>query len=235
MEKNQKIVALVPLRGGSKGIPRKNIKNLAGKPLAYWSLKAAADSKYIDEVWVSTEDPEIKRVVLEFGLGIKVLDRPKELAEDSSSTESVMLHFAKEVPFDILVTLQATSPLTKSEEVDKALEVFSENGFDSMLSGAVLKKFFWTLDGKPLNYNPNRRPRRQEWEGSIMENGAFYITKRQILESEKCRLGGKIGIFRMPRESSVDIDEPEDFRMVAKLLKNRKNVSQTNSKIQKNS
>jgi len=233
MMATQKIVALVPLRGGSKGIPGKNIKNLAGKPLAYWALKAAAGSKYVDEVWVSTEDTKIKKVVSALGLGIKVLNRPKELAEDDSSTESVMLHFAKEVPFDILVTLQATSPLTTGKDIDRALEKFSENSFDSLVTGVPTKHFLWTPEGKPLNYDPQKRPRRQEWAGSIMENGAFYITKKSILESTKSRLGGKIGVFQMPTDSAVEIDEPEDFKVIAKLLKKRKNVNLVNRKMQK--
>jgi N-acylneuraminate cytidylyltransferase len=188
-------------------------------------LKAATDSKHIDEVWVSTEDPKIKKVVLNLGLGIKVLDRPKELAEDSSSTESVMLHFAKAVPFDILVTLQATSPITTGENIDQALEEFSEKGFDSLLTGVLSKSFIWTPEGKPLNYDPMRRPRRQDWTGSIVENGAFYITKRKTLEETSCRLGGKIGIYKMPKDSAIEIDEPKDFNVIAKLLKRRKNVS----------
>ena len=222
---NKKIVALIPLRGGSKSIPHKNIKKMAGKPLAYWVCKAASEAKNINEVWVSTEDPKIKKVVMGFGLGVKVLDRPKELAEDSSSTESVMIHFSKEVPFDIVVTLQATSPLTTSADVDQAINSMIEENYDSLVTGVLTKRFHWNLDGTPLNYDPKKRPLRQEWEGTITENGAFYITKRDILDKTLCRLGGKIKTFLMSPETELEIDEPEDWKKIAKLLKNYRKLS----------
>jgi len=178
MTNRKKIVALIPLRGGSKSIPYKNIKPLGGKPLSYWVCKAATEAELIDEVWVSTEDKKIKETVLSFGLGVKVIDRPKEFAQDDSSTESVMLHFAGTVPFDILVTIQATSPLTESEHLDHAIRKFVTEEYDSMVSGVTLKRFFWTHDGKPLNYEPVKRPLRQEWDGTVMENGAFYVTEK---------------------------------------------------------
>ena len=130
MYKKQKIVTLIPLRGGSKSIPYKNIKLMAGKPLCYWTLKAASESKYIDEVWVSTEDAKIKKVVESLGLGkkVKVIDRPMEFAQDTSSTESVMMHFADNVKFDILNLIQATSPFTTSNDLDTAIEFLFEKG-----------------------------------------------------------------------------------------------------------
>ena len=224
MATTKKIVALIPLRGGSKSIPRKNIKLLAGKPLAYFALKAAADSKYIDEIWVSTEDKKIKDVVLGLGLGVKIIDRPEELAKDDSSTESVMLHFAKEIPFDILVTLQATSPFTTSKDLDSALKEFTKKDFDSMVSGVPTKRFFWTPEGRPLNYDPKKRPRRQDFTGSVMENGAFYITRREILEKTSSRLGGKIGVFQMLENSALEIDEPDDWKKAEKVLESLKST-----------
>ena len=229
MIKGLKTVALIPLRGGSKSIPYKNIKEIAGKPLAYWTCNAATHSKYIDEVYVSTEDDKIKKTVLGFKLGVKIIDRPAHLAEDTSTTESVMLHFAELVKFDLLVTIQATSPFTTSEDLDAALEQFTKNNFDSLLTGVSYKKFFWTKDGKPLNYDYKKRPRRQEFEGVVNENGAFYITKRSILDEHKNRLGGKIGIFEMPEDKAVDIDEPDDWSKaeehLLKHLASQKNKS----------
>ena len=211
MFKGKKIVSLIPLRGGSKSIPYKNIKDIAGKPLCYWVLKAATGSKYIDEVWVSTEDTKIKEAVLSLGLNVSVLDRPEELAGDNSSTESVMLHFAENVSFDILNLIQATSPTTTSEDLDKAIEQFFAEGDGSLFTGVLYKKFFWTLDGKPLNYDYMKRPRRQEFAGVVHENGAFYLTKKEILADKKNRLGGKIGIFILPEDKAIDIDEEADW------------------------
>ncbi len=226
MYKGEKIAALVPLRGGSKSIPYKNIKPIAGKPLCYWTLAAATGSKYIDETWVSTEDPKIKAAVETLGLNVKVIDRPKELAGDKSSTESVMLDFMDKVPFDILVTVQATSPTTDTSDLDTAIEQFFREGDDSLLTGTLQKKFFWTPDGKPLNYDYMKRPRRQEFPGVVHENGAFYLTKRETLLKNKNRLGGKIGIFLLPESKAVDIDEPADWPEAEnKLLELKKKLT----------
>ncbi len=223
MIKGKKVVALIPLRGGSKSIPHKNIKKLAGRPLCYWVLKSATDSKYIDEVWVSTEDKKIKDAVLSFGLNVKVIDRPAEFARDSSSTESVMFHFAENIDFDILNLIQATSPCTTADDLDSALEQFFDRGHDSLLAGVLYKKFYWTPDGKPLNYDYKNRPRRQDFPGVVHDNGAFYLTKREILEKEKNRLGGKIGIFLLSEDKAVDIDELSDWPIAEKhLLKRNK-------------
>lgn len=218
----RKIVALIPLRGGSKSIPYKNIKEIAGKPLAYWALFAAVNAKNIDEVYVSTEDEKIKKTIKSFNLKIKIIDRPKELANDTSSTESVMLHFMDNVNFDILVTIQATSPFTTNEDIDKAIEQFTKDGNDSLLTGVLVKKFFWTKNGMPLNYDYLNRPRRQDFEGVINENGAFYITKKEVLQNYKNRLGEKIGVYEMSADKIIDIDELSDWEIAEKLLTSQK-------------
>ncbi len=220
MFKKKKIVTLIPVRGGSKSIPYKNIKLMAGKPLVYWTIKAATESKYIDAVYVSTEDQKIKETVLGFDLGVIVIDRPIEFAQDTSSTESVMLHFMEQVPdFDILNLIQATSPFTTALDLDAAIELFFKNGHDSLLTGVLYKKFYWTPDGKPLNYDYLNRPRRQEFEGVVNENGAFYLTKKEILKQNRNRLGGKIGIYLMSEDKAIDIDEPSDWQLAEKLLR----------------
>jgi CMP-N-acetylneuraminic acid synthetase len=213
-----KTVALVPLRAGSKGIPKKNIKTIAGKPLAAWVLEAATQCPTIDTVYVSTESEEIAKVVSELALNITVIKRPSELATDEASTEAVMLHFMEQIEFDILITIQATSPLLKPENLREALNKFQENEFDSMLSAVRSKRFFWNEDGTPINYNPIKRPRRQEFKGSLMENGAFYITRRKILDEQYCRLGGKIGVYEMDSTQELEIDEPSDWEVIERLL-----------------
>ncbi len=218
----RKVVGLIPLRGGSRAIPYKNIKPMAGKPLAYWVAKAAAEARNIDEVYVSTDDPQIKEAVTGFGLGLHVVDRPKELADDKTTTDAVMLHFMEQVPdFDTLITLQATSPLTSAEHIDEALEQFDAGGHDSMLTGVRSKRFVWHDNGTPHNYDYRNRPMRQDFPGSIVENGAFYITKKEILEREKNRLGGNIGIYVMPEVTEVELDEPEDWAHVERHLLGR--------------
>jgi N-acylneuraminate cytidylyltransferase len=213
--------ALIPLRGGSKSIPRKNIKHLAGKPLSAWTLEAASGAPHIDAVYVSTDSEEIARVVQGLGLGVKVIFRPAEYATDEASTESVMLHFMQEVPFDVLVTIQATSPLLTTQDLDLALAHFQAQHLESMLSAVRTKRFFWHDDATPINYDPLHRPRRQDFCGTLMENGAFYITRREILERYQCRLGGKIGVYEMDESTAVEIDEPEDWALVERLLLRR--------------
>lgn len=227
---SKKIVALIPLRGGSKSIPHKNIKPIAGKPLCYWVCRAAAHAKTIDEVYVSTEDEKIKRTVLSFGLNVKVIDRPKRLATDTASTEAVMLHFMNSVAFDILVTIQATSPLTQGRDLDNALKLFNATRLDSLVTGVGTKRFYWSLNGRPLNYDFKKRPRRQEFAGSIMENGAFYITKKKILKKFKNRLGDKIGVYQMTSAHAREIDETEDFAFIEKILKMREVKTKNNLK-----
>ena len=216
-----KIIALVPLRGGSKSIPDKNIRHIAGKPLCAWVLEAACLSGVFAQVVVSTDSPKIAQVVQGLDLPIKILDRPAEFATDEASTESVMLHVAQMLDFDMLTTIQATSPLTQPEDFHKAYGIFKSGDFDSLLTAVRSKRFFWNDDATPLNYTPQQRPRRQDFPGCLMENGAFYFTKRRVLEQTGSRLGGRICIFEMAAENAVEIDEQEDWALVERILRAR--------------
>lgn len=207
------IMALIPLRGGSKGIPQKNIKLIAGKPLAQWVIDEANKSKLFDYIYVSTDCDEITSIVK----NVNVLKRPAQYATDTATTESVMLHITENVDFDVLTTIQATSPQITVADLTLAIIKFKEENLDSMFSAHRVKKFFWTDDIKPINYNPFHRPMRQQWNGTIVENGAFYITKKEILTQYKCRLGGKIGAYVMDKEI-IDIDDMDDWERVEKLL-----------------
>jgi len=209
---------LVPLRGGSKSIPKKNIKLIAGKPLCYWVLSAAAGCSKISKVYVSSDCDEILAVVESLNLGIGLVKRPAQFATDEASTESVMAHFWGLHPSEHLVTIQATSPLLQSAHLDEAIASFLQNRYDSLLSAVRFKRFFWTDDFHPINYDPNQRPRRQDFRGTLMENGAFYISSDELFRTSHSRLGGKIGIYEMPPESAIEIDEQEDWQAVEKLL-----------------
>ena len=225
MEVKGRTLALVPLRGGSKSIPGKNIRLLGGVPLCAWVLRAATACNYIQETWVSTDSPQIAAVVSGLGLGVRILERPANLATDEASTESVMEHFAAEVGFDRLVTIQATSPLLEARHLSDGLEACIAGGFDSMLSGTRTRRFFWSLDGKPLNYDPASRPLRQKTQGCIMENGAFYITSRKVLEETGCRLGGRIGVYEMEEETGTELDEPADWAELERRIAQRRDLS----------
>ncbi len=123
---------------------------------------------------------------------VSVHIRPWHLATDEASTEAVMLEFMQHVSFDVLGLVQATSPLTKASDLASAKSMFIEHQLDSLFSACPFKRFLWTSSGQPLNYDPTKRPRRQEitdyW---LLENGAFYLTRREILKSQGCRLAAK--------------------------------------------
>jgi len=217
-----KIVALIPLRGGSKSIPNKNIKIIGGKPLCAWVIEAASKVSEVNEIWISTDSSKIATVVSNLKYKVKILQRPSILATDTASTEDVMLHFAKHVDFDILILLQATSPLTTSIDIRNGIKKFLDEKANSLVTVSRIKRFFWSEEAQPLNYNPKNRPRRQDFKGILMENGAFYIVDRETLLTEKCRLGGKIILYEMPTYSMFELDEPEDFKIVEYfLLQNR--------------
>lgn len=217
-----KWVALMPLRGGSRSIPSKNLKRMAGRPLFAWSLEAAVESGCFDEIYVATDSAEIRSAVeREFPSRVRVIGRPAETATDTASTESVMLYFQEQVAFDVLCLIQATSPLTRAEDFRQAKQKFSEEGADSLLTAVDSKRFYWTRDGSPLNYDPAHRPRRQQFPGLLMENGAFYFTRATTLKTCRTRLGGKIAIYRMPDDTGVEVDEPIDWLVAENLVRER--------------
>jgi CMP-N-acetylneuraminic acid synthetase len=215
-------VAYMPLRGGSKSIPGKNIRALAGRPLFAWSLGAALDSGVFDALWAGTDSDEIAAVVQStFGPRVQVFRRDASTCTDEASTESAQLEFAAAVPFTVLCTIQATSPLTSAADFRQARAEFERRGADSLLTATRVKRFFWSDDARPLNYDPSRRPRRQEFAGTLMENGAFYFTRREVLEKTGCRLGGRIAIHEMAPETATEIDEPGDWGELERLLRAR--------------
>lgn len=213
-------IALIPLRGGSKSIPGKNIRTMAGKPLCAWVLEAAHLSGIFGRIVISTDSEEIADVVKRTGIPLDVIMRPAEYATDTATTESVMLHAASLFDFDVMTTIQATSPLTRPEDFSAAYDQFKKQNADSLLTCVRIKRFFWNDDHLPINYDPLHRPMRQQFRGTLMENGAFYFTKRQILETYQCRLGGKIAIYEMPEEMALEIDEVEDWERMERTRMN---------------
>ena len=195
-------VAFIPVRGGSKSIPLKNIKPICGKPLVYWTVKAACECKYIDTVYVATDSDKIKEVSLRFKEEdplfhkLHVIGRSAESASDTASTESAMLEFADNYNFDNIVLVQA-------------------------------KRFNWMTDkdgiAHPINYDVFHRPRRQEFDGYLVENGAFYITSREDLMKTKNRISGRIRAAEMDEDSFFEIDEPSDWIIIEALMKKKGN------------
>lgn len=220
-------VALLPLRGGSKSIPGKNLRPIAGRPLYGWSLGAALESDCFDTIYVASDSAEIRDDVRRrFGSRVEVLDRDPLNASDTASSESVMLEVVARTPTsDVFCLIQATSPLTRADDFRAARERFERDGLDSLLTGVEAKRFFWTPDGEPLNYDPASRPRRQDFAGSVMENGAFYFTRSALLVRTGSRLGGRIGVHRMHDECAAELDEPADWPVIETLLRRRLTVA----------
>lgn len=220
-------IAFIPVRGGSKSIPLKNIKILSGFPLVYWTAKAANDAKCIDKVIIATDSEAIKNEVKKFSLDkVEIYNRDTENAQDSSSTESVMLEYINKTNLsntDNMFLIQATSPLLKAKHIDEMYNKFLSDNADSALSCVRTKRFFWSDDGKSLNYDFKKRPRRQDFNGLLMENGACYINSIANILNYKNRISGKISIYEMPEYTSVEIDEPDDFLLIEKLMEKHKN------------
>lgn len=226
------VVAFIPARKGSKSIPNKNIKRLLGKPLIYWCLSALQQSVNVDKIVVATDCSKIISEVKKLNLSkISVYNRDPKNAQDSSTTESVMLEYLSKTNSsnnDIFLLVQATSPLTKSSDFDNALNNYKKEKIDSLLSCVRNKSFYWNENGTPINYNPDKRPRRQKFKGVLQENGAFYIsTVSNILTSRK-RISGKIGIYEMEVCNSIDIDEDIDWLVAEKLLEKRLSLAKHN-------
>lgn len=218
-----KTVAFIPVRGGSKSIPLKNIKPFCGKPLVCWNIEALEACPQVDEIIVATDSDKIEAVVTSRNYAkTKIYRRSAENAVDTASTESVMLeyiNFAKLPADEIFMLVQATSPLTESRHFSEALQTYATGTFDSMLTCVRNFRFFWNADGTSMNYDYMNRPRRQNFSGMLMENGAFYInTVANILKSGN-RLCGKIGIYEMPEYTATEIDEPDDWVILENLMR----------------
>lgn len=218
-----KTIAFIPVRGGSKSIPLKNIKPFCGKPLVCWNIEALEGCDLIDEIIVATDSDKIEETVLAQSYKkTKIYRRSAENACDTASTESVMLeyiNYAQLPQEDIFMLVQATSPLTETQHFTEVLGIYLKGQYDSMLTCVRNYRFFWNEDGTSKNYDYMHRPRRQNFKGELMENGAFYInTVSNILKSGN-RLSGKIGIYEMPEYTATEIDEPDDWIILENLMR----------------
>ena len=215
--RDKKIISIIPARGGSKGIPNKNLKLLVGKSLIVHTIEHSLNSKLVSETYVSTDSKKIKEISLK--AGAKVIDRPNKLASDTASSESAILHGIKhlqkkKINPEYLVFLQCTSPLRRANDIDFAIKKLMNNNLDSLFSGFENNYFIWrqaTRKVTPINYDPLNRPRRQEREKEYVENGSIYIFKTEKFLEVKNRICGTVGVYEMPYRYSFEIDEPFDF------------------------
>ncbi len=212
-----RVSALIPARGGSKGIPRKNLVPFLGEPLVVHSVRAGLEARSVADVVVSTDDDEIAAVAR--GSGASVLRRPADLSSDRATTESAIDHFLKAGagPYaDLIVLLQPTSPLRPEGAIDEAVARLREGGFDSVLSLAPAHRFFWSVEGDEASarYDFMKRPRRQDLaadEMAYVETGSIYVFTREHFARSGNRLGGRIGHVIHSEPYAVEIDTPADL------------------------
>lgn len=227
MYKNKTFLAIIPARGGSKRLPRKNVLDLAGKPLIVWSIEAGLKSKYIDELVVSSDDEEILEISKD--LGVKTIKRPDILASDTAATFDVIKHTIENFKkYDYIVLLQPTSPLRDENNIDEAIELSESKNADAVISVCEVEHpTQWNMslsDGDDMSgFVKNIDTKRsQEQEKHYRLNGAIYICNTKTLLKEKTFfLKENIFAYKMSRENSVDIDEELDFKM-AEILANNK-------------
>lgn len=226
---SQEILAIIPARGGSKGIPRKNVMPLCGKPLIAWTIEAGLASRHVDRIVVSTDDPEIGALARRLGAG--VVWRPAEISGDMASSEAALLHALDEVKADdgydpdLVVFLQCTSPLTLAEDIDGTITALLEQHADTALAVTDFHYFLWRRDGTGnavgINHDKAVRQLRQERDPEYLEAGAVYVMRTEGFRRAKHRFFGKTALYVMPAERCHEIDDPVDARIAEVLIRDR--------------
>lgn len=215
------VLAIIPARGCSRGLPRKNVRSFNGIPLVGVTIQQAIQSHSVSRTVVSTDDDEIAEVAREFGA--EVVRRPREISGDEASSEAALLHVLDRLRHeasyepDLVAFLQCTSPIRFPGDIDRAITALSSEEADSLLSVAPSHRFLWTtLDGSPspVNYDYRDRPRRQDRPPEFIENGSIYLFKPWVLRRFNNRLGGKIVMFEMDSSTASEIDSAFDFDLV---------------------
>lgn len=226
-----KVLCVIPARGGSKGIPRKNIITIGGKPLIYYTIKAAQETDSIDKIIVSTDNKEIADIAKSYGA--QIIRRPRSISGDTASSESAIMHSLQfleneenYIP-DLVVFLQATSPIRQLDDIQNGINHFIDGKFDSLFSAYPLNGFVWRVNKRTvssLNYDFKNRHRRQDAPIDVIENGSIYIFKPLVLKKYHNRLGGKIGVYIMHSLDSFQIDDNEEITIIEKLLSIRRKM-----------
>lgn len=219
------VLAVIPARGGSKGIPRKNVRLMNGKPLIYYSINNAKQSAFIDDVVVSSDDEEILSIAEMYG--VETMNRDSQLAQDAVTLDPVIydavvrMEERKGIKYDVVITLQATSPLLTGDTLDEALKSFLESTYDTYISVVNKPHLSWT--GSEGDYRPNyeKRLNRQQLPSNYLETGAFLITRRECM-TENARIGSKVSVYEMPEKEAIDIDSVSDWVVCEQELKKKR-------------
>ncbi len=223
-------LVIIPARGGSKGIPRKNLRLLADKPLVAHAIDAARKARSVHRIVVSTDDEEIAAVSLQYGA--EVVRRPDEISGDTASSETALLHALESLRRtegyepERVVFLQCTSPLTLPEDIDGTVRAFQDEKADSALAVTPFHYFLWRLDDQGnavgINHEKSLRLLRQKQAPQFLETGAVYVMNTKGFREAKHRFFGKTALYVMPPERCLEIDEDIDFRIAEVLLREQK-------------
>lgn len=222
-----RVIAVIPARGGSKGIPGKNLRRVGGVPLLVRAIESALASVHIDRVLVSTDDPGIASVA--HAAGADVIDRPSALSGDEARSEDALLHALESLPepADVLVFVQATSPFIDPVALDSAIERVQHGVEDVVFAAVPTFEFLWTATGDGVNHDPTVRPRRQDREPHFRETGAFYVLDARGFRSAGHRFFGRVGVALVDPVTSIEIDDLHELRVanaLAPLLETPANV-----------
>ena len=224
INEKKRIRAIIPARGNSKSIKKKNLIKFSGKPLIYWSIKQALNTKQISDVYVTSDNDEILKFSQQYGA--KTIKRPKILSGDNATSESAILHALRKIKesVDYVVFMQATSPIRKKNDISQAIKTIIKDGADSLFSGSKLLDFnVWQQKNnnlKSLNYDYKKRKRRQLIKDLMWcENGSIYIFKTKNFKKYNNRLGGKISIYPMEILQSFEIDDKKDINFLEIIFK----------------
>lgn len=215
----KRVLAVIPARAGSKGIPNKNIRLVNNKPLIYYSIKNAIDSKYITDIVVTTDSPEIEVIAKQ--MGVKCKHRRPELCEDTVTLDSVIYDVATDYECDYVVTMQPTSPTLKVETLDAAIQYMIKNNFDTLISVINAPHLSWRDENGKRIPNYKERLNRQYLPAQYNETGAFLISRREIM-TESTRIGENVDVFEVSAEESIDVDTFADLKYVETVLQNKK-------------
>jgi N-acylneuraminate cytidylyltransferase len=229
-----RVLAIIPARWGSKGIAKKNLAECGGRPLVDWVIEAANESRHVTRGVLSSDGLQIRERATMAGGKVWPLPRPEELARDETPTEPVIQHAIDQVgeEFDAYVLLQPTSPLTRGQDIDRAVEMLLLHPLDSVVSVVPSHTFLWRrlpesrwgLRSMPINYSLGSRPRRQDMVNEFEENGAIYVFTRALWEETGCRLGGRVGLYEMGEEHRFQVDSEMDLAIVDRWLWSRQGV-----------
>jgi CMP-N,N'-diacetyllegionaminic acid synthase len=218
-----KSIAIIPARGGSRGVPRKNMAPCGGRPLLYWTMLAAQASS-VDEVYVSSEDDEIRGyVAAAFLPKVQPLERPGVLAEDKTLSSTVLEYHLAEREWDVGLMLQPTSPLREGTHINEALALLEISGADCVVSVVADAPLIWMGDvtAPEPTFNTDLRPRRQDITGIWRENGAIFVFRREAWDLTRNQVCGRVVLYRMGEDQKIDVDTTLDLLLADVMLKGR--------------